>query len=65
MAYRFIKIKDPDNHFEVSDIQFDVETVDLSEVIEQFSRFLLACGFVFEGELEIVKEESNTTETEY
>ena len=31
----------------------------LSEVIERFEGFLKACGFVFEGELDFVKEEKD------
>jgi glycine cleavage system regulatory protein len=43
--YIFKSLKDPYNEFSTTDVTFEVETVDRSEVIEQFIRFLNGCGY--------------------
>lgn len=43
--YIFKSLKDPDNEFSITDITFEVETVDRSELIEEFIRFLSGCGY--------------------
>ena len=51
--YRFISLKDPDNEFHITDITFEVETESKDALIEEFGRFLLACGFhVNKGDLD-------------
>jgi glycine cleavage system regulatory protein len=44
-TYIFKSLRDPDNEFSTTDVTFEVETVDRSEVIEQFIFFLKACGY--------------------
>lgn len=43
--YIFKSLKDPDNEFSISDIAFEIETANRSELLEQFVRFLSACGY--------------------
>jgi hypothetical protein len=57
MSYKFIKVKDPENRFETTDIEFKVETSSLLELIQEFEYFLKGCGFAFDGTLEIVEPE--------
>ena len=57
--YIFKHIKDETNKFDISDITFEVETTDRSELIEEFIRFLDACGYNtkdLEGGLEVDSE---------
>jgi hypothetical protein len=41
-----------------TEVQYSVETGDLSTLIEAFSFYLKACGYVFDGNLEIVDDEA-------
>lgn len=43
--YIFKSLKDPENTFSVTDITFEVETVNRSEIIEAFIYFLKASGY--------------------
>lgn len=43
--YIFKSTKDPDNEYHITDITFEIETESKDELIEEFGRFLLACGF--------------------
>lgn len=55
----FKKIKDPENHFDVSDLTMEVDAVVLTEIIDEFANFLKGCGYIFDG-LEIVdRDEDN------
>lgn len=51
--YVFKKIKDETNQYDVSDVTFEVDTVGLPELLEEFKNFLLASGFVIRGDLMI------------
>ena len=42
---KFIKLKDPDNHFDQSDVEMTIYHEGLSEVVEEFICFLKACGY--------------------
>lgn len=56
--YKFIKIKDPHNEFEKSNIEFTIENdVSLSILCEEFTGFLKSCGFVFNGYIDLVDED--------
>jgi hypothetical protein len=47
--YKFIKTKDANNKYEVSDILFNVNNdVDLFQLTNEFSMFLKSCGYHFE-----------------
>ncbi len=39
-------------------IQHEIETQDLTELIQRFQDFLKGCGYYFEGELQIVDDSS-------
>ena len=43
--YIFKHIKDDDNRFDIADITFEVETCNRDALIEEFIRFLDACGY--------------------
>tara|TARA_R110000782_G_scaffold220283_1_gene307529 strand:- start:182 stop:346 length:165 start_codon:yes stop_codon:yes gene_type:complete len=43
--YIFKTTRNPDNEYDISEITFNVDVEDKSELIEEFGRFLLACGF--------------------
>jgi len=43
--YKFIKLKDEDNEFSVSDIEFSIDTVNRDVLLDEFMHFLKACGF--------------------
>lgn len=54
--FKFIKQKDEFNDYDNTDIIFEVETEQLSDVVEQFELFLKASGYYF-GSLVIDKDE--------
>jgi hypothetical protein len=53
--YKFIKIKDETNRFDTANIKFEIDTVSLEDLLEQFESFLKACGYPFDGTLEIAE----------
>ncbi len=55
----FMKIKDPDNGYDVSDIFMRVNSPDLSNVVEEFEYFLRSCGYNPKGRLEFIQEEDD------
>jgi len=55
--YKFIKLKDPVNHFDKSDVMIKLETEDLDDLLETFAEFLKACGYTVDGELIIEESE--------
>jgi len=48
---KLIKIKDPDNRFDTSDICIRCHSGNLDEILEDMKSFLLACGYSIKGEL--------------
>jgi len=44
--YIFKSIKDPNNRFDISDITFEIDSVDRDDIVEQFLIFLSACGYL-------------------
>lgn len=54
--FRFIKIKDPTNEFEYSDIEFATATDYLPDLVEEFGRFLIASGFHF-GKIRVMNKD--------
>lgn len=57
MPIKLIKIKDPNNEFDASDVTFEIlDDVDLPEMLKQFGNFLKACGYQFQGSLGLVDE---------
>lgn len=60
--YIFKKTKSSDNHYEIADITYEIETVSLPALIEEFESFLKGCGFQIEsGSLQIVEEDCVAT----
>lgn len=47
--FKFIKIKDPTNEFDRTNIKIESDSLVLSDVLEDFADFLKACGYVFDG----------------
>lgn len=56
MSYKFIKIKDPENEFDKTDITFEIKNEDviLDDLVEEFVNFLKAVGYSIK-DLEIIK----------
>ena len=60
--YKFIKTRDPRNQFDQSDILLKTDAAMLSDILDDIKGFLQACGFIIDGDLEVVKDEpANTT----
>ena len=55
--YEFRKSADPDNPYDHTSIRMSTNTVSLDEVLETFENYLRACGFVFDGRVDIVEPE--------
>lgn len=55
--YKFVKYKDEDNKFDVSQVVHFVDTEDLNTLLEEFELFIRACGFCPKGALEFTDEE--------
>jgi hypothetical protein len=53
---KFTKLKDESNDFDESNVTFEIPNNDLSipDILEEFEKFLKACGYVFEGYLDLV-----------
>ena len=43
--YIFKSIKDPENSYEISDVTFEIDSVSRGDLVEEFIRFLNACGY--------------------
>ncbi len=56
---KFIKTLDPDNKHDTTNVTIELPYSDigLNEAIEAFDEFLKACGYVYDGKLDIVVEE--------
>ena len=61
MSYKFIKEIDKTNPHCVSRVTIEVPSNDvvLEEMLQTFEEFLLASGFKFTGELQIVEENTH------
>lgn len=55
--FKFIKYKDPDNDFDLSQVIFTTKATTLPEILHEFECFLKACSFNFVGQLKIVDED--------
>lgn len=55
--YVFKKARNPENRFDVSDIEFCIHhDADLPTLLEEFALFLRGCGYSFSGEIQIVDD---------
>jgi DNA relaxase NicK len=54
----FKKTRDPENEFDKSEIEYTVndDDIEIDALITEFGYFLKACGFVFNGTVEIVDD---------
>lgn len=59
--YIFTKLKDKDNKYDISDIEFEVDAILREELIEEFYMFLAACGFSVK---DLLKEDYETGSSE-
>lgn len=50
------KIPDPTNPHDIIKVEMSSNAVTLDDMCELFERYLKACGFVFDGQVDIVKE---------
>ena len=59
MPIKFIKIKDENNEFDISNVTFEIPNneIGLSELVGEFEDFLKACGYSFKGFLDFVEDE--------
>lgn len=57
--YKFIKITDPENHFDISGIELTIKdhSVTATQIAEEFGRFLLACGFTYDTVKSVLSED--------
>jgi hypothetical protein len=58
MGMIFKKLRDPDNQFDHTDVIIRSDSTDLPSILQDFSDFLKGCGFLWQGEITIVDEES-------
>lgn len=56
--FKIIKDSREDGDNYGSKLVYEFEAITLSDMLEHYSNFLKGCGFVFDGELDIVTEES-------
>jgi hypothetical protein len=53
MTFKLIKLKDKNNHFDNYDVEIAGDITTLEDALELYKYFLLACGFVIDGQLGI------------
>lgn len=49
MKYKFVKIKDEKNEFDTTKVVIYSDATSLSDLIDNFSDFLKACGYSFDS----------------
>jgi hypothetical protein len=55
--YKFIKEPNPDNRYDTSRIEFEVEAETWVELLEEFELFVRGCGFIPKGTFDCVEDE--------
>lgn len=55
--YKFIKLPNPDNEFDNTKVEFEVEAEKWTDLVEEFEAFLRGCGFRPKGTLDFTEEE--------
>ena len=65
MKLRFIKERDNENEYDNTAIQFKTIAECLPEVLEDFESFLRACGYIFDGSLQVVSDISEEDSDEF
>ena len=63
--YKFIKMRDENNEYDISDIEVVIDNGDatLNELLAQFEDFLLGCGYRFDGHIDIINDDIEYDET--
>lgn len=54
--YKFIKLRNPENRFDNTEVEVSVEAETLDELLEAFQDFLLACSYRPTGNLDFVED---------
>ena len=65
--YKFKKLKDPDNRFDLAEIEYSIDAEVCTDIVDYFFHFMVGCGFAKEGVLnafEAVLEEQRPSEDE-
>lgn len=57
--YTFIKTRDVQNPYDITEINMTVETESLPELLEEFKNFLIASGFTIHGDIMIEEPEND------
>lgn len=57
-TFIFKKEIDPSNRFDIAEITMKLEAETLDEIIEEFGRFLIGCGYSAEGVRESLNNEN-------
>jgi len=60
MIIKFIKHKDPENRYDVSNVEYSLEVDTLNEIVDEFKYFLKGCGF-YESQIKKVFNEEDET----
>jgi hypothetical protein len=59
MPYKFVKTPNVGSKYDIAGIEMTIpDDVTISQILEEFGAFLLGCGFVFDGKIELVEEEA-------
>ncbi len=58
----FEKIQDKDNKYDRTKVTMVSESLTLPEIFEDFRDFLRSCGFIIDGDIEIVNDETKGEE---
>lgn len=57
--YIFKKLRDETNHYDKSDVTMELEAIQIDDIIEEFTYFLRASGFVVDEIVHIKQDEVN------
>jgi hypothetical protein len=58
--YKFIKLSDNSNEFDIATITHEFESIQLDEIVEQFHDFLKGVGFSPGDRLEIIRDKKKS-----
>jgi len=54
---KFTKIMDPSNQYDQTEVEFTTHNLTLPEILEDFKCFLLASGYIINGDIVVQGEE--------
>ena len=58
MIIKFIKYRDPNKQFDLSNLEYSFEADTLNEIVDEFKCFLKSCGF-YESQIKQVFNEED------